>query len=406
MTERQLPEDPRVRALIQHAMNSKITRRTLLAGAGAGAVAVGLAACAPAGGGTLTPAEDVSATDKVVRWANWPLYIDADEETGELPTVVNFETQTGIKVTYEEAIPSNEDFYAVVKDQLLLGQDIGYDLVTLTDYFAARMVRRGVMQELGTADMPNVVKNLNPALADITFDPGRLYSLPWQSGLTGLVTSSKAFPNGLTSIEELWDPALKGKVTLMSQWTDTMSLIMASQGVDISGDWGQDEFDAALEVVQKQVTDGQIKAFTGNEYAEYFASGDVTAAVGWSGDVFIMNAESGSDSTYGFAIPDAGGYIWSDNFMIPMGSAHKQNAQELINYYYDPEVAAQVAAYVNYITPVVGAQEAMMNIDPALAESELIFPTDATLSKAKPFRQMTIEEDAAYAKAFEKVQAG
>lgn len=406
MTERPLPEDPRVRALIQHAMTSKITRRTLLAGAGAGAVATGLAACASGSDAPLVPAEDLSDSEKIVRWANWPLYIDADEETGELPTVVNFTTQTGIEVVYEEAIPSNEDFYAIVKDQLLLGQDIGYDLVTLTDYFAARMVRRGVMQEIGTADMPNVVANLNPALADITYDPGRLYSLPWQSGMTGLGWSSKDFPGGLTSIEELWDPALKGKITLMSQWNDTMSLVMASQGVDISGDWGQDEFDAALEVVEKQVKDGQVRAFTGNEYSEYFASGDVVAAVVWSGDIFIMNTESGADDTYGFGLPTDGGYLWSDNFMIPMGSPHKQNAQDLINYYYDPEVAAQVAAYVNYITPVVGAQEAMMNIDPALAESELIFPTDATLKLAKPFRQLTVEEDAAYAKAFEKVQAG
>jgi spermidine/putrescine transport system substrate-binding protein len=155
---------------------------------------------------------------------------------------------------------------------------------------------------------------------------------------------------------------------------------MQSQGVNIDGDWGQDQFDAALEVVSKQVADGQVRAFTGNNYSEEFASGNITAAMVWSGDLFIMNTEAQSDK-YGFAVPEKGGYLWSDNFMIPMGSAHKANAEELINYYYDPAVAAQVAAYVNYITPVVGAQEEMMKIDPALASNPLIFPDAATLAR-------------------------
>jgi spermidine/putrescine transport system substrate-binding protein len=402
MNERPMPKDPRVQALIQHAMNSKVTRRTLLASAGAGAVVAGLAACAPGADAVITPAKDTSASDMTVRWANWPLYIDVDD-AGAYPTLVAFEEQTGIKVDYQEAISSNEDFYAVVKDQLELGQDIGYDLMTLTDYFAARMVRRGVVQPLDMSAMPNVKANLSPALADITYDPGRMYSLPWQSGLTGLGWNNADFPGGLTSVEELWDPKLKGKITLLKSWTDTIGLVMQSQGVDIDKDWGQSEFDAALEVVQKQVTDGQVRAFTGNNYSEEFANGNIIAAMVWSGDLFIMNTEAQSDK-YGFSVPEAGGYLWSDNFMIPMGAPHKASAQELINYYYDPAVAAQVAAYVNYITPVVGAKEEMMKIDPALAENPLIFPDAATLARSHAYRQLTPEEDAAYSKAFEKVQ--
>ena len=404
MTERPMPKDPRVQALIKHAMQSKVTRRTLLATAGAGAVAAGLAACAPGASAVITPATDASASDRTLRWANWPLYIDVDD-AGAYPTLVAFQEQSGIEVTYEEAIPSNEDFYAIVRDQLELGQDTGYDLMTLTDYFAARMVRRGVMQPIDMAAMPNVQANLSPSLADITYDPGRQYSIPWQSGLTGLGWNNADFPGGMTSVEELWDPLLKGKITLLSSWTDTIGLIMQSQGVDIDTDWGQDQFDAALEVVQKQVTDGQVRAFTGNNYSEEFASGNVIAAMVWSGDLFIMNAEAESEK-YGFAVPDLGGYLWSDNFMIPMGSAHKANAEELINYYYDPAVAAQVAAYVNYITPVVGAQEEMMLIDPALASNPLIFPDAATLSRSHAYRQLTPEEDSAYSIAFERVQVG
>jgi spermidine/putrescine transport system substrate-binding protein len=402
MTERSMPQDPRVQALIKHAMQSKVTRRTLLATAGAGAVAAGLAACAPGASAVITPAADASASEKTLRWANWPLYIDVDD-AGAYPTLAAFEEQTGITVEYQEAIPSNEDFYAVVKDQLDLGQDIGYDLMTLTDYFAARMVRRAVVQPIDMAAMPNVKANLSPSLADITYDPGRQFSIPWQSGLTGLGWNNADFPGGMTSVEELWDPLLKGKITLLSSWTDTIGLIMQSQGVDIDTDWGQDEFDAALEVVKKQVSDGQVRAFTGNNYSEEFASGNVIAAMVWSGDLFIMNAEAESEK-YGFAVPEMGGYLWSDNFMIPMGSAHKANAEELINYYYDPAVAAQVAAYVNYITPVVGAQEEMMKIDPALASNPLIFPDAATLSRSHAYRQLTPEEDSAYSIAFERAQ--
>ncbi|MFT6534558.1 MAG: spermidine/putrescine transport system substrate-binding protein [Alpinimonas sp.] len=402
MTERSMPQDPRVQALIKHAMQSKVTRRTLLATAGAGAVAAGLAACAPGASAVITPAADASASDKTLRWANWPLYIDVDD-AGAYPTLAAFEEQTGITVEYQEAIPSNEDFYAVVKDQLDLGQDIGYDLMTLTDYFAARMVRRAVVQPIDMAAMPNVKANLSPSLADITYDPGRQFSIPWQSGLTGLGWNNADFPGGMTSVEELWDPLLKGKITLLSSWTDTIGLIMQSQGVDIDTDWGQDEFDAALEVVKKQVSDGQVRAFTGNNYSEEFASGNVIAAMVWSGDLFIMNAEAESEK-YGFAVPEMGGYLWSDNFMIPMGSAHKANAEELINYYYDPAVAAQVAAYVNYITPVVGAQEEMMKIDPALASNPLIFPDAATLARSHAYRQLTPEEDSAYSIAFERAQ--
>jgi spermidine/putrescine transport system substrate-binding protein len=328
------------------------------------------------------------------------------DDSGARPTLDRFVELTGIEVNYEEAIPTNEDFYAKVKDGLLLGQDIGYDLVTFTDYFAARMLAQGLMQPIGLADMPNAKANLNPSFLELSyFDPGRQFTLPWQSGMTGVGWSTKAFPNGLSSIEELWDPALKGKIAVIDQWTDTMALIMLSQGVDITGSWGQSEYGAAIEVLEKQVQDGQIRAFTGNDYTELFKSGDIVACMAWSGDIFTMNNEVGSDD-YGFAIPDQGAFLWSDNFMIPMGARHKANAQELMDYYYQPEVAAEVAAWVNFITPVAGAQEAMQAIDPALAESELIFPSARTLENVKALRQMSLQEDQDFATQFEKAKVG
>jgi spermidine/putrescine transport system substrate-binding protein len=405
MSRKPEPQDPRIASLVAKARASQLTRRTFVAGAGSASLLAFLAACTPGGGSkTLTPAADVSATEKTLSWANWPYYIDQDE-AGAYPTIDMFEKQTGIAVTYEEAIPTNEEFYAKVKDSLLLGQDIGYDLVTLTDYFAARMVSQGLMQPIGLADMPNAQANLNPGLLDATYDPGRQFSLPWQSGMTGLGWSTKAFPNGLSSLDELWDPALKGKIAVIDQWTDTMALILQSQGVNIDGEWGDAEYGAGIEVLKKQVSDGQIRAFTGNDYTELFKSGDIVAAIAWSGDIFIMNTEAGADD-YGFAIPDKGGFLFSDNFMMPMGSRHKSNAQDLMDYYYEPEVAAQVAAYVNYVTPVAGAQEAMQAIDPALAENKLIFPDAATLDRARVFRQISLQEDKSFSTQFEKAKVG
>jgi spermidine/putrescine transport system substrate-binding protein len=405
MSHKPEPQDPKIARLVAQAKASQLTRRTFVAGAGSATLLAVLAACTPGGGGkSLTAAADVSASEKTLSWANWPYYIDQDE-AGAYPTIDAFEELTGIAVTYEEAIPTNEEFYAKVKDGLLLGQDIGYDLVTLTDYFAARMVAQGLMQPIGLADMPNAKANLNPGLLDMTYDPGRQFSLPWQSGMTGLGWSTKAFPNGLSSLEELWDPALKGKIAVLDQWTDTMALILQSQGVDIDSNWGESEYGSAIEVLEKQVQDGQIRAFTGNDYTDLFKSGDIVAAVAWSGDIFIMNTEAGADD-YGFAIPDQGGYLWSDNFMIPMGARHKANAQEMMDFYYQPEVAAEVAAYVNYITPVAGAQQAMEAIDPALAENPLIFPNADTLERAKAFRQITLEEDKSFSTQFEKAKVG
>lgn len=405
MSSQRLPEDPRVQALISQARSSQLTRRTFVAGAGTAAMLAFLAACTPGGGSkTLTPAADVSDKEKTLSWANWPYYIDQDE-SGAYPTLDAFEAATGITVTYEEAIPTNEEFYAKVKDNLKLGQDIGYDLVTLTDYFAASMVAQGLMQPIGLQDMPNAQANLQANMKDIYFDAGRTYSLPWQSGMTGIAWNTSVFPHGLTSIDELWDPALKGKIAVLDQWTDSMALIMQSQGVDISGAWGDSEYGAAIDLLTKQVQDGQIRAFTGNDYTELFKSGDIVASFAWSGDVFIMNTEAGTDA-YGFAIPSAGGFLWSDNFMIPMGSRHKANAQALMDYYYQPEVAAQVAAYVNYVTPVVGAQEAMQAIDPALAENPLIFPDADMLSRIRAFRELTLAESRSFQAEFEKAKVG
>jgi spermidine/putrescine transport system substrate-binding protein len=377
-------------------------RRTLLAGAGAGATALALSACSNGAAAKPTAAPDTSDTDKLVRWDNWALYVDVDD-AGNYPTIRAFEAETGIKVEYTEAVDDNNTYYGKVKDQLALGRDIGADTVCLTDWMVARMIRFGYTQKLDHANMPNV-KNLLPSLQNVDFDPGREMSVPWQGGFAGIAWNKEKLPAGIKSVRDLWAPELKGRVGVLSEMRDTMGLIMLDQGVDISGEWGDDEFNAAIDEFQKQVADGQIRNIKGNSYKEDLANEDTLAAIVWSGDIVQLNAENGD--RWEFMVPEAGGTLWNDNFMVPIGSGGKKNVESLINYYYEPAVAAEVAAYVNYITPVVGAKEAAMAIDPELANNQLIFPNDDMLSRAFVFRGLDGTEEQKYSSQFQSILLG
>jgi spermidine/putrescine transport system substrate-binding protein len=179
---------------------------------------------------------------------------------------------------------------------------------------------------------------------------------------------------------------------------------MLQNGVDISGDFSNDDFSAAIEVFRKQVEVGQIRNIKGNSYIDDLANEDTLAAIVWSGDVTTLNLENGD--RWEFAIPEAGGTIWNDNFLVPIGSPRKSNAEKLIDFYYDPEIAAEVAAWVNYITPVVGAREAAEAIDPSLVDNQLIFPNADTLSQVKRFRSLTPAEEQSFGSEFQSVLIG
>jgi spermidine/putrescine transport system substrate-binding protein len=392
-----------IRELVRRARAAQLTRRTVLAGTGASALAMMLAACSPAGASKkLTPAKDVSDSNKNMTWANWQAYLDQND-SGKYPTLQAFEKKSGISVKYDVAVDDNNTYYAKVKDQLALGKDIGADTVCLTDWMVARLIRLDYVQTFGKDAIPNK-KNLSPALQDPDFDPGRTKSLPWQSGYAGICWNKKAVPGGLKNVSDLWDPSLKGKIGVLSEMRDTMGLILLDQDVDISKKFTDDQYNTAIDLITKQVSDGQIRNIKGNSYLNDLKSGDTLAAICWSGDITQLNAEAGDN--WEFVLPEKGGTLWSDNFVIPMGSSRKANAEKLINYYYEPEVAAEVAAWVNYITPVVGAKEAAVKIDPELADNQLIFPDAETLSKAHIFRTLTPAEEQKYQTAFQKVILG
>ena len=373
-------------------LNSRITRRSVLAGAGAVAGASALAAC---GGGS-----DGGSAAESVRWANWTLYLDVDESGTKYPTLEAFEKEFGIDAVYSEDINDNDEFFGKVQGQLKLGKDIGYDLITPTDWMAGRFIRLGYTQKFDKANIPNA-KNLLPTLANPSFDPNRESSLTYQSIMAGLGWNTAVNPKGMKSIDDLWTPANKGKVIVLSEMRDTIGVILLSQGVDITT-VTEDQFMNAVDFLQGKINDGWIRGVKGNEYKEDLISGDATAVIAWAGDLFQLSNEN--EGKFDFAIPESGGTISGDNFIIPSTATAegKKNAETLINYYFDPVVAAEVAAYVNYVTPVMGAQEEMEKIDPVLAKSEYIFPTEKTMSRLNVFKALTPAEETSWTEAFQK----
>ncbi|GAB4076770.1 ABC transporter substrate-binding protein [Nostocoides australiense] len=408
MPRRIPPSDPAVRALIRSARASSLSRRSLLSASAMGAGAAALTACAPpkppAGGvAAVKLPTDVSATEKVVNWANWTAYLDMDDEGKTYPTLEAFIKETGIKATYTEDIDDNDSYVSKVRPQLEAKQDIGKDIITLTDWMANRMIRDQLVQPLELIQMPNA-GNLLPPLKEVSFDPGRNYSLTWQSGFAGIGYDKERVGKELKTLDDLFTPELRGKVVVLSEMRDTLGLIMQWQGVDIAGNWGKPEYDKAIEKFNQLVSDGYIRRIKGNSYLNDLKSGNALAGIVWSGDLFILRAETENDN-WEFTIPESGGTLWSDNMMVPITSTHRRNAETLMNYYYDPKVAAEVAAWVNYVCPVVGAKQEMEKIDQELAQSPFIFPSEDYLTKnnIQGFRALTAQEDADYSAEWAKV---
>ena len=406
-------DNPILRAAL---MRGLVSRRSAMMGAAGVSAAAFLAACGSAGknpssgaGGTgaakktAAAATDMSDSEKIINWSNWTEYIDVDDKTKSRPTLEAFTKQTGIKVNYSEDYLDNDEFYAKVRPLLDGGKDTGRDVWCSTDWMVARLIRQGYVQKLDLANIPNA-KNLDPSLQEVEFDPGRQYSLPWQSGFAGIGYNLKA--TGGKKIETitqlLTDPSLKGKVTLLTEMRDTVGLVMMEQGKDIST-FTDADFQAAIDVIQQAKDAGQIKGFTGNEYTDGLAKGDIAACVAWTGDVVQLQF---ADTNIQYTLPQKGFTLWSDNFVIPALAKHKKNAEKLIDYYYDPAVMAQVVAYVNYIAPVAGTKEELVKIDKSLASNPLIVPPADVLARAQVFRGLSPAEETKYSKMYASITAG
>ena len=373
-----------------------LTRRQLLRRAalgGAGLTLPGLlAACGGGGGGiegqeagteAATTVEQVLADEITV--SNWPFYIDQNDDATSFPTLDQFTEETGVRVNYLEDINSNEEFFGEIQAPLSRGQGIDRDIIVPTAWLAARLLELGYVQKLDKSAIPNIV-NLEDTLASPPWDPNRDYSLPWQSYITGVGYDPEKVGGEITSVEQLLDPALKGKVTMLDSMEDTAALFLLEMGGD-PADPDPTAFSEICDRLRRAVEDGQIRQFTGNDYTGLLAGGDAWASLAWSGDIVILQADN---PNLEFRIPDAGGISSVDTMVIPTGG-DVYTASTFMNFFYDPEIAAQVTAYVNYISPVKGTKEAITEIDPALAEDPLIFPTPEVLENLHEFSAEAIE---------------
>jgi spermidine/putrescine transport system substrate-binding protein len=386
----------------EQLVEGRVSRRQLIRRLGAAGLTMSsagtlLAACGGVKGTDKKgPAKAVASHAKVpikqLNFSNWPLYIDKK-------VLKDFEKQyPGSNVKYTEEINDNEEFFGKVRQQLQAGQSLDRDLVALTDWMAARWVRSGWVEPKDKKNIPNE-KNLVANLQHPLWDPNRTYSLPWQSGMSAIGYNPVKTGRKLTSINDLFDPKFKGKVTMFSDPHDSAGLMILASGKKTE-DATIDDVLTAIDKIDQQNKKGQIRRFTGNDYTTDLAKGNVWAAVAYSGDIFQLKSDN---PKLEFLIPQEGAMLWTDNMMMPQKPPHPYAAETMMNYVYDPKVAAKIAAFVNYVTPVQGAQAEMQKIDPKLATNELIFPTAATRAKLHPYVNLTPAEERQMNEAMQKV---
>ncbi|MFJ8023172.1 spermidine/putrescine ABC transporter substrate-binding protein [Streptomyces sp. NPDC096311] len=385
-----------------------LSRRSLLRASAGGALAVGglgaLSACGiPAAGKTQggVSAEDHSAKEKTIHFSNWTEYMDVDDSGKHHPTLDAFTKRTGISVKYTEDINDNVEFFGKIKPQLAAGQDTGRDLIVVTDWLAARLIRFGWVQKLNASNLPHAYANLSAQFRSPDWDPGRAYSYPWQ-GISTVIAFNKKALNGIEvkSVSDLLDnPKLKGRVGFLSEMRDSMGMTLLDMGKDPEK-FTDDDFDAAIARLQKAVDKGQIRRFTGNDYTSDLTKGDLAACVAWAGDIVQLKADS---PDVDFVIPDSGYLTSTDNMLIPNKARHKTNAERLMDYYYEPAPAAQLAAYINYVCPVDGVKDELAKIDKSAADNPLIIPDKAMAAKSHAFRSLTQKEETAYEEKFAKL---
>ncbi len=379
-------------------MRNKRKFRALIVAGGALAATVILAAC---GGGGIENSSGGSANVQTAAYnpppsgnltiSNWPLYIDKN-------TVSNFDKATGVHTTYIEDINDNQEFFAKMQPLLAKGQSGGRSMFVMTDWMAKKMYDLGYLQNIDKAGIPNVEANLRDDLRHPDFDPERKFSVPWQSGMAGLIVNTKLAPN-VHSINDLFDPQYKGKVEMLTELRDTVPLVMKANGIDPAQATQQDWLDT-IDKLKQAVASGQIRRFTGNDYTRDMANGDVSAIIGWSGDAFQLQADNPDIE---FRMPTEGCVLFSDNMVIPVGAPNTTASEAFMNYVYDPKNQAQITAYVDYVTPVDGVKEVFQATNPDLVNDPLIFPTADFLKKCSNEPTLTGQEEQTVNRAFEGV---
>jgi spermidine/putrescine transport system substrate-binding protein len=360
-------------------MSEQITRKVFLRRAAASGTVLtvpGLLAACGGGGSSPGASGNTNVTPKLAKtlhFSNWTLYIDVKK--GQHPSLEQFQKKTGVHVDYREDINDNASFFSKIEPDLARGQSTGRDIIVMTDNsrYPALLVKKGWVEKLDKSAIPNI-KNLIPQQRHPSWDPNRDYSLPWQSGFTGIGWNEK-LTDPVTSMGDLLgNKKLKGKVGLLTEFSDTLALVMAYNGDDPSK-ITDSTFNKAISTIQRAVHSGQIRQFYGNDYASALSNGDLVATMAWSGDIIQLQADN---SHLKWQLPETGGDIWTDNMLIPKGG-NVYTASVYMNFVYEPKIAAEIEDYVNYVCPVLGAKEALLKQDPAVANNPLIFPTKQML---------------------------
>jgi spermidine/putrescine transport system substrate-binding protein len=384
-----------IERFIDELTKSGLNRRALLKRAGAGALGLSfagfLAACGGGGGGGGKVIPKGKISDRLT-FSNWPYYMDVKGKRH--PTLDKFQQKYGTKVKYVEEINGNNEFFGKVRQQYDRGDSGGRDLHVVTDWMASRMKLLGYVQKLDKSAMPNVVKNLDPVVASPGFDPKREYSVPWQTFQVLLIFRKDKVGN-ITHVNELFDPKLKGKVTMLSEMRDTIGSVLLGDGVEPEKAT-LDQVMQAIDKVGKAAKDGQIRRFTGNEYTGEILKGDSHAVLGWSGDAFQLTKQ---DKNIGYNQPADGFIVLTDSMQIPVGAPHAFTAEKMMDFVYDPEIQAGITEYLHYVPPVKGTKEALRARNSTVAESPLVFPD---LSRSHSFKLFPIEEEQQIDAAFQK----
>ena len=405
MTERMSPRE---------LMERREMLRRMGIGAGALSLSAFLAACGVSG--TSEPSENetegntLSTTEKAgqLAFANWPLYIDRAK--GKRPTIDDFTEATGITVDYKEVIEDNESFFGTIREPLASGQAIEWDLIVVTDWLIAKMARLGYLEELDHSLLANFASHAGELYKDPGYDPGNKHSVPWQSGITGIGYNPELTGREITSFEDLFDPAFKGKVGMFTEMRDTMNLTLLGLGINPADATVQDA-EAAQAKLLEQVESGIVRQYYGNEYTDALVRGDVAITMAWSGDVFQLQFDK---PELQFVVPEEGGILWVDNMAIPEGAAHPIDAHEFMNFVYDPEIAAQITSWVNYICPVPEAKDLILkeasdtkdNYLKQVAESPLVFPTPEMEARLHSYKDLDEETEEIWNDLFGQVIQG
>jgi spermidine/putrescine transport system substrate-binding protein len=393
------------------AMSRGLSRRRFIRGgtAALGALALGptiLAACGDSknsssgssGGSTSSKATSKgtgTADNNDVYHANWTLYIDDK-------TPLDFEKATGLKLFYNEEYNDNDEYFAKIRPELSRGNPIKPNVITPSFWMAARLIGLGWLDKMPLDQIPNA-KNLTPNLVKPPWDPTGEWTLPWQSGMTGIAYNTKIIGDITPTVDDMFDEKWKGKVTMLTEMRDTVGLTGLSMGVDPTKPT-YDNYRPVFDRIDKATQSGQIRKFTGNEYVQDLTAGNLAMCYGWSGDIAQLALKN---PNLKFAIPATGGMYWSDTVVIPKGASKVNDAAKWINFVYDPKYAAQITATVQYISPVQGVQEELRKMGgdaAALADSSLLFPDAVTKAQLKAFGTLSETEEAKFDARFSKIQ--